>query len=102
LRQLDDARVAHVNLAEGNFAIQVEGQDVFLARPVFIVPGHKLFVCLPRVPHPAATCGGFGFGKFRRDDQPSLRYGSARPGCLVQKFVAAPWSNAGYSMKFIH
>jgi len=37
-------------------------------------------VCLPRAPHPAATGGGFGFGKFRRDEQ----------GCLVQKFVAAP------------
>jgi hypothetical protein len=54
-------------------------------------------VCLPRAPHPAATGGGFGFGKFRRDEQ----------GCLVQKFVAAPhglapWSNAGYSRKFIH
>jgi hypothetical protein len=36
--------------------------------------------CLPRAPHPAATGGGFGFGKFRRDEQ----------GCLVQKFVAAP------------
>jgi hypothetical protein len=79
-------------------------------------------VCLPRAPHPAATGGGFGFapwenpgprppkagaalsptgqGKFRRDDQPSLRYGSAGPpsfhfvapeqGGLVQKFVAAP------------
>jgi hypothetical protein len=32
-------------------------------------------VCLPRAPHPAATGGGFGFGKFRRDEQ----------GCLVQK-----------------
>jgi hypothetical protein len=46
---------------------------------------------------PAATGGGFGFGKFRRDEQ----------RCLVQKFVAAPhrlapWSNAGYSRKFIH
>jgi hypothetical protein len=26
-------------------------------------------VCLPRAPHPAATGGGFGFGKFRRDEQ---------------------------------
>jgi hypothetical protein len=42
---------------------------------------------LPRAPHPAATGGGFGFGKFRRDDQPSLRYGSAEQGCLVQKLV---------------
>ena len=33
LRELDDARVAHVDLAEGNFAIQVERQNVFLARP---------------------------------------------------------------------
>jgi hypothetical protein len=41
-------------------------------------------------PHPAATGGGFGFGKFRWDDQPSLCYGSAEQGCLVQKFVAAP------------
>jgi hypothetical protein len=37
-------------------------------------------VCLPRAPHPAATGGGFGFGKFRRDEQ----------RCLVRKFVAAP------------
>jgi hypothetical protein len=37
-------------------------------------------VCLPRAPPPAATGGGFGFGKIRRDEQ----------GCLVQKFVAAP------------
>ena len=50
---------------------------MFLARAVFIVPGHKLFVCLPRAPHPAATGGGFGFGKIRRDEQ----------GCLVQKLV---------------
>jgi hypothetical protein len=35
-------------------------------------------VCLPCAPHPAATGGGFGFGKFRRDEQ----------GC--PKFVAAP------------
>ena len=42
-------------------------------------------VCLSRAPHPAATGGGFGFGKFRRDDQPSLRYGSAGQRCLVQK-----------------
>jgi hypothetical protein len=42
-------------------------------------------VCLPRAPHPAATSGGFSFGKFRRDDQPSLRYGSAGQRCLVQK-----------------
>jgi hypothetical protein len=34
---------------------------------------------------PAATGGGFGFGKFRRDNQPSLRYGSAEQGSLVQK-----------------
>jgi hypothetical protein len=72
-----------------------------------------------RAPHPAATGGGFGLapwenpgprppkagatlsptgqGKFRRDDQPSLRYGSAGPpsfhfvaprqGGLVQKWV---------------
>ena len=33
-----------------------------------------------RAPHPAATGGGFGFGKFRRDEK----------RCLVQKFVAAP------------
>jgi hypothetical protein len=42
-------------------------------------------VCLPRAPHPAATGGGFGFGKFHRDDQSSLRYGSAGQGRLVQK-----------------
>jgi hypothetical protein len=35
-------------------------------------------LCLPCAPHPAAAGGGFGFGKFRRDEQ----------GC--PKFVAAP------------
>ena len=49
--------------------------------------------------------GGFGFGKFRRDDQPTLRYGSAGQGCLVQKFVAVPhrlalWSMAGYTRNY--
>jgi hypothetical protein len=29
-----------VDLAAGDFAIQVEGKDVFLARPIYIVPGH--------------------------------------------------------------
>jgi hypothetical protein len=40
----------------------------------------KVIVSLTPAPHPSATGGGFGFGKFRRDEQ----------GCLVQKFVAAP------------
>jgi hypothetical protein len=30
--------------AKGNFAIQVEGQEVFIARPIFIVPGHSQWV----------------------------------------------------------
>ena len=40
-----------------------------------------------RAPHPAATGGGFGFGKFCLDEPPSLRYGSAGQGCLGQKWV---------------
>jgi hypothetical protein len=35
---------------------------------------------LPRAPHPAAAGGGFGFGKFRRDEQ----------RCLVKKRVVEP------------
>jgi hypothetical protein len=55
---------------------------------VCILGSARGFVCQPRAPHPAATGGGFGFGKFRRDDQPSLRYGSAGQGC--PKFTATP------------
>jgi hypothetical protein len=29
-----------VDLAEGDFAIQVEGQDVFLARPIMVLRSH--------------------------------------------------------------
>ena len=42
-------------------------------------------VSLPRAPHPAATGGGFGFGKFRRDEPPSFHFVAPRQGCLVQK-----------------
>ena len=41
LRERDDARVVHVDLAEGDFAIQVERQDVFLTRPICIFPSHN-------------------------------------------------------------
>jgi hypothetical protein len=65
---------------------------LIFSAPLDASGAHDLFqpmlarlVGLPRAPHPAATGGGFGFGKIRRDDQPSLRYGSARQGCLVQK-----------------
>jgi hypothetical protein len=43
----------------------------------FFQPLLARLVCLPRAPYPAATGGGFGFGKFRRDEQ----------GGLVQKLV---------------
>ena len=42
-REFDDARIAHMNGAERNFAIEIEGEDVFLTGPVFIVPGHIIF-----------------------------------------------------------
>jgi hypothetical protein len=44
LRELDDARVVHVDLAEGDFAIQVERQDVFLTRPIGIFSSHNFRV----------------------------------------------------------
>ncbi len=47
--------------------------------PNLFQPYFTLLVGIARSHHPAATGGGFGFGKFRRDEQ----------GCLVQKFVAA-------------
>jgi hypothetical protein len=41
LRERDDARVVHVDLAEGDFAIQVERQDVFLTRPICVFSSHN-------------------------------------------------------------
>jgi hypothetical protein len=41
IHELDDARVVHVDLAEGDFAIQVERQDVFLTRPICIFSSHN-------------------------------------------------------------
>jgi hypothetical protein len=77
-----------------------------------------------RAPHPAATGGGFGLapwenpgprppkagaalsptgqGKFRRDDQPSLRYGSAGQGCLVQKLVVEIFVHRSLSVDRIY
>ena len=57
---------------------------------VCILGSARGFVCQPRAPHPAATGGGFGFGKFRRDEPPSFHFVAPRQRCLVQKFVAAP------------
>ena len=34
--QFDDARIAHVNRAERNFAVEVEREDVFRTRPVYV------------------------------------------------------------------
>jgi hypothetical protein len=41
LIELDDTRVVHVDLAEGDFAIQVERQDVILTRPICIFSSHN-------------------------------------------------------------
>jgi hypothetical protein len=40
-RQLDDARVMHVDLAERDFAVQIECEDVFLTRPNYVLPSHN-------------------------------------------------------------
>ena len=52
---------------------------------VCILGSARGFVCQSRAPHPAATGGGFGSGKFRRDEPPSFHFVAPRQRCLVQK-----------------